>query len=615
MSLDIHGGILAGGRGTYAYNAQGTPCTVGGGGPYAVCGITGTVNGFTNPTFTYDLNGNMTAGMGRTIAYTSYNMPSQVVGVGYSGGASTTYNYVYNAEHERTKLIHSTLGTFIYLHPAGKGQLLYEKETAPGGTPRVEHKYYISAGGVAVAVHYARENPNITETATATRYLHQDHLGSITLITNEAGAEAERLAYEPFGKRRYPAGTDDATNGLFGQVTDRGFTDHEHLDEIALIHMNGRVYDPVIARFMTPDPIVDQIHNLQDHNRYSYVNNNPLMYTDPSGYLKLGKIFRAAVAIAALIYAPEIYAAAGSWGAATFGSAAIGQGIVGGSLIGYVTTGSLQGTVTGGLSGALFGGIGDLGLVGAEKILAHAAGGCAMGVMTGGDCGSGALAAGASAALGPAFSDLGRVGEGVARAVVGGTFSVLGGGKFANGALTSAYAYMFNDLGANHEAGKAAEARAIAQLRDEGRVVAEQVRLRIMTAAGGSIDAIADYAFRDDKGRLVFGEVKDGTGARLSQNQKAVYAALVEGRAIITNPGVREALGVTPGVRYTVALTVNAVAGSRALGQVARMLGSRPVVGALSILGSAPVMAADLFLHSSETARNADCVGCLNAGR
>jgi len=54
-----------------------------------------------------------------------------------------------------------------------------------------------------------------------------------------------------------------------------------------LIHMNGRIYDPVLGRFMTPDFIVQAPQNLQSYNRYSYVINNPLMYTDPTGYLKI----------------------------------------------------------------------------------------------------------------------------------------------------------------------------------------------------------------------------------------------------------------------------------------------------------------------------------------
>jgi RHS repeat-associated protein len=98
----------------------------------------------------------------------------------------------------------------------------------------------------------------------------------------------ERLAYEPFGQRRFPNGTSDPGNTLFGVTTDRGFTSHEHLDEVALIHMNGRVYDPVIGRFTTPDPNVPDPRSLQSFNRYSYVRNNPLTGVDPSGFFDFG---------------------------------------------------------------------------------------------------------------------------------------------------------------------------------------------------------------------------------------------------------------------------------------------------------------------------------------
>ncbi len=68
------------------------------------------------------------------------------------------------------------------------------------------------------------------------------------------------------------------------EITRRGFTDHEHLDSTGLIHMNGRVYDPTIARFVSADPFIDGVTNTQGWNRYSYVGNNPLSYADPSGY-------------------------------------------------------------------------------------------------------------------------------------------------------------------------------------------------------------------------------------------------------------------------------------------------------------------------------------------
>ncbi|MGD9492335.1 MAG: RHS repeat-associated core domain-containing protein [Bacteroidales bacterium] len=65
--------------------------------------------------------------------------------------------------------------------------------------------------------------------------------------------------------------------------TRHGFTGHEHLDKFALINMNGRVYDPVIGRFLSPDPYIQLPYFAQNFDRYSYVWNNPLKYVDPSG--------------------------------------------------------------------------------------------------------------------------------------------------------------------------------------------------------------------------------------------------------------------------------------------------------------------------------------------
>ena len=63
-----------------------------------------------------------------------------------------------------------------------------------------------------------------------------------------------------------------------------GYTGHEHLDEVGLVHMNGRIYDPASGRFLQAAPIVQSPGNSQSYNRYSYVMNNPLGLTDPSGY-------------------------------------------------------------------------------------------------------------------------------------------------------------------------------------------------------------------------------------------------------------------------------------------------------------------------------------------
>lgn len=119
-------------------------------------------------------------------------------------------------------------------------------------------------------------------TSFKSRYLHTDHLGSITTIVDSAGVQ--NLSYDVFGKRR------DATTWMGAAVipsTEKevhGYTGHEHLDDVSLIHMNGRIYDPVLGRMASADPILQSPFNAQNYNRYSYVLNNPLKYTDPSGF-------------------------------------------------------------------------------------------------------------------------------------------------------------------------------------------------------------------------------------------------------------------------------------------------------------------------------------------
>jgi len=112
-------------------------------------------------------------------------------------------------------------------------------------------------------------------------YVLTDYLGSITGITDASGNVLEKLSYDPWGRRRNPNNWTDYT--VQPSLFDRGYTGHEHLDQFGLINMNGRVYDPFLARFLSPDPFVQAPEYSQNYNRYSYAWNNPLKYTDPSG--------------------------------------------------------------------------------------------------------------------------------------------------------------------------------------------------------------------------------------------------------------------------------------------------------------------------------------------
>ncbi len=92
-------------------------------------------------------------------------------------------------------------------------------------------------------------------------------MGSPIAISDASGAVVESLAFDAWGERRAPDGSATPVP-LTGHVDDKGYTGHEMLDQLDLIHMNGRVYDPVTARFVSADPRVTDPINGQSYNRY-----------------------------------------------------------------------------------------------------------------------------------------------------------------------------------------------------------------------------------------------------------------------------------------------------------------------------------------------------------
>ena len=103
-----------------------------------------------------------------------------------------------------------------------------------------------------------------------------DNLGSILSVMDEDGTKVFDASYDAWGKQTVTLNT----IGLH-----RGYTGHEMLGEFDIINMNGRLYDPILGRFFSPDNYVQMPDNSQNFNRYSYCLNNPLKYTDPSGNL------------------------------------------------------------------------------------------------------------------------------------------------------------------------------------------------------------------------------------------------------------------------------------------------------------------------------------------
>jgi RHS repeat-associated protein len=477
--------------GGYVYPQQG----VVNGRPHAVQGIPSL-----GVSYAYDLNGNATlatSGKWRGVTYTSFNMVDVITGA--DGGTS---RWKYDESHQRIKETKASRVTW-YMHPDNAGALSFEREVASNGTQ--SNRHYLSAGGQVIAVLVTNgQLPTLVAGTTAPpdglgsvralklEYWHKDHLGSLIATTDHVGNVTARYAYDPFGKRRFTNSSYDANGSLVvdwttdgSPGTDRGFTGHEHLDDFGIIHMNGRLYDPTIARMMQPDPFVQEMLNLQNYDRYGYCFNSPLICTDPTGYSFLSKawkriwknpIFRMIAVIVINYYLPG----AGNFLEVQMGvTNVIANAAISGFVSGAVMSGNLKGGLQGAFTAGVFAGVGnflsgvntfganfadvraaqlmELGVTDTlTKVALHGVAGCITSAAGGGKCGDGALSAAFSefaTAKGLQFE--GRMGV-VSAAMIGGTASVLGGGKFANGAVTAAAGYLFN-----HLVHSASEARAL----------------------------------------------------------------------------------------------------------------------------------------------------------
>jgi RHS repeat-associated protein len=147
---------------------------------------------------------------------------------------------------------------------------LYERVTTPNG---VEHHYkiYGATGQIADVVrHGSNDEGEVT-------YLHSDQLGSPRVLTDASGSVIESRDFEPFGKEA--AAVDWNATGIKA-----GFTSHSQDNDLGLINMKGRLYDPVIGQFTSADPFISNPFSALGWDRYAYVQNNPLAFLDPSGF-------------------------------------------------------------------------------------------------------------------------------------------------------------------------------------------------------------------------------------------------------------------------------------------------------------------------------------------
>lgn len=452
-------------------------------------------------TFAYDANGNMTEEkvnnvVKKNLTYTGKDLVKKIAMVG-----GHTSEFFYDSSNSRYKRIDrdasGNVTTTLYLGSVEK--IRYHDN-------KVEWKRQI--GGVAQVTH------EVTASAigpSKRQYFHKDHLGSINAISSASGVIEHRMAFDPWGARRaitnnvwqasameytsILASYSKITTSTLKPTTNRGFTGHEMLDEVGIIHMNGRIYDATLARFLQADPFIQAPTVVASLNRYSYVMNNPLNAVDPTGFFSwrpganersilneakrehrknLGHmvhVFGAQtvsfvgnlatmgcgmfVAVCAAGFSYDMARVQGG----TSAQARKAGAIAGVSAFAFQMIGSYYKTqgvanVNAGTAGLTnFGGnmltTGQI----AGQIAAHAVVGGVSSYLQGGKFGHGFISAGLTKGLTPAFTGIGggsfnighvNVAEAMIAGMLGGTISAATGGKFASGFLTATFGNLFN---------------------------------------------------------------------------------------------------------------------------------------------------------------------------
>ncbi|QPB82217.1 hypothetical protein CWC22_004005 [Pseudoalteromonas rubra] len=445
-SYDAYGNIKTNTNvGTYHYTNTNNP--------YQLTSVSG-ASGKRSYSMSYDSHGNIVNDGQRRFYYTQFDKPYKI-----SKDSNTYTEFRYDEAGNRyyrkdVQLVNGSSQTKQVYYVDKVYELIKQtggKDSSGSTLPsQIEHRWY--AGGVVIS--------QVEGQAQKTQVAHSDMLGSTVLVTNDSGSAIAQYIYDPWGKQQRVYAASEMGSSLLPLTQMRAFTGHEQVDQLEVIHMNGRIYDANLGRFLQADPFVQFPDLTQSHNRYSYVLNNPLTYNDPSGYFlkKLMKItglssllkaiakipiLDAAVSIALGIYAPwalplyqglKTYAVTGSFGAAlkayVISSVTIGVSEVIGTALPFETGG----------------------LTSLANVASHAMVGGITSVLQGGKFGHGFVSSMVSASMkgfmNPKTTNFGNAyTRTIIAGLVGGTVSELTGGKFANGAVTSAMQWWYNAEG------------------------------------------------------------------------------------------------------------------------------------------------------------------------
>ncbi len=209
--------------------------------------------------FVYDEVGNMTSRKtGTETTSLTYDAESHLIEAG-TDPENPDHQFVYDGDGSRVLTIVDGVTT---AYPGDH----YEYEVSS----EITRQYYNGGGRVAMRVSGDPEPSH-----NGVFYTLGDHMGSTSLTVDESGAVVAELRYKAWGETRYADGETPTTWRYTGQRQEEG---------LGLYYYRARWYDPYLNRWIQPDTIVPSLSNPQSLNRYTYVNNNPLRYTDPSGH-------------------------------------------------------------------------------------------------------------------------------------------------------------------------------------------------------------------------------------------------------------------------------------------------------------------------------------------
>lgn len=219
-----------------------------------------------------------------------------VTGIPYSTSAIPSFSQTatYNDFKKLSTIVEGSKSINIYYKPdEQRGKAVYTD-----GPSLIKNRFYAenfertidASGSVEISYIIADGNPIAmfvnNGTTNQLKYFETDYQGSIMKVLTETGTVYEQRSYDAWGRPRNPL--DWTYTGFTPYASspyhfDRGYTGQEHLWDFNTLNLNGRLYDPVIARFFSPDPYITDYSNAQTYNFYSYCNNNPLKYTDKDG--------------------------------------------------------------------------------------------------------------------------------------------------------------------------------------------------------------------------------------------------------------------------------------------------------------------------------------------